>query len=89
MRHPVDHRGQPDHADYHFIAANDTLVDETNLATSTNSTYLQYAHVMVKAVNGAGRYVNRPAYAPYFEAMEKRAELHRPTAVDRAAKAAD
>ena len=43
----------------------------------------------LRAVNGAGRYVDRPAYAPYFEALEKRAELHRPQAVDRTAKAAD
>lgn len=37
----------------------------------------------LRAVEGAGNYVNRPNFAPYYAAMEKRNELNKPTAVKR------
>ncbi len=37
----------------------------------------------LRAVKGAGRYVERPAFGLNFEAYQKRAELLRPTAVER------
>ncbi len=37
----------------------------------------------LRAVKGAGRYVERPAFGPNFDACQKRAELLRPTAVER------
>jgi dihydropyrimidinase len=33
---------------------------------------------------GSGRYIDRPAFAPYYAAMERRGEILAPTAVDRA-----
>ena len=36
-------------------------------------------------VRGAGRYVNRPAFAPMFDALKRQAERHSPRAVARAA----
>ena len=33
---------------------------------------------------GAGRYIDRPTWAPYYGAMQKNAERHAPKAVERA-----
>lgn len=37
----------------------------------------------VRTVRGAGRYINRPTFAPYYSAMEKSREFNAPSAVDR------
>ena len=37
----------------------------------------------VRTVKGAGRYINRPTFAPYYSAMTKSRELNAPSAVDR------
>jgi len=37
----------------------------------------------VRTVRGAGRYVDRPTYAPFYSAFEKQRKLNEPTAVDR------
>ena len=37
----------------------------------------------VRTVRGAGRYVHRPTYAPYYGAMERHRTAHLPQAVDR------
>ncbi|WP_028300252.1 dihydropyrimidinase [Oceanospirillum beijerinckii] len=42
-----------------------------------------WANGELKAVQGAGRYVDRPAFNPVFEALNKQAELNEPTAVKR------
>jgi dihydropyrimidinase len=35
---------------------------------------------------GAGRYIDRPPFASYYDAMKKRAAVKKPTAVERGAK---
>jgi len=42
-----------------------------------------YAQGDLRAVKGAGRYVNRPAFPPAFDAMKKLAAGRKPEAVDR------
>jgi len=42
-----------------------------------------WANGELKAVQGAGRYVDRPAFNPVFEALNKQAEINTPTAVER------
>ena len=42
-----------------------------------------YADGELKVERGAGRYVDRPPYATYYDAMQKRAERKKPTAVQR------
>ncbi len=37
----------------------------------------------IRTVRGAGRYVDRPTFPPYYDAMQKAAAHHAPTAVDR------
>lgn len=37
----------------------------------------------LRTVKGAGRYVDRPTFAPYYSAFEKQRELNKPAAVDR------
>ncbi|MCG8593204.1 MAG: amidohydrolase family protein, partial [Kiloniellales bacterium] len=37
----------------------------------------------VRTEKGKGRYVNRPVFAPYYDAVNRKAEVHAPTAVDR------
>ncbi len=37
----------------------------------------------VRTVKGAGRYIDRPTFAPYYEAMQKAAEHQAPRAVER------
>jgi dihydropyrimidinase len=37
----------------------------------------------LKTVKGAGKYVNRPCFAPYHDAIGKTRELNTPTSVDR------
>ena len=37
----------------------------------------------IRTVKGAGRYIDRPTFAPYYDAMQKTAEHSVPTAVDR------
>ncbi|HJQ59134.1 MAG TPA: dihydropyrimidinase [Vineibacter sp.] len=44
-----------------------------------------WADGKLDAVKGAGRYINRPTFAPYFDAAERQAEAKRPRAVPRAA----
>jgi dihydropyrimidinase len=39
----------------------------------------------VRAVKGAGRYINRPPFAPYYAALNRKAELEQPKAVLRSA----
>lgn len=42
-----------------------------------------YANGELNVVEGAGRYVKRPAFPTVFEAVQKYNELHQPTAVER------
>ena len=42
-----------------------------------------YANGKLNVEKGAGRYVDRPPYATYYDAMKKRAEYKIPTAVRR------
>ncbi|HED12910.1 MAG TPA: dihydropyrimidinase [Gammaproteobacteria bacterium] len=37
----------------------------------------------VRVVRGSGRYINRPVYAPFYGAMQKRRKMREPVAVDR------
>ena len=39
----------------------------------------------VRSVKGAGRYINRPAFAPYYAALNRKAELEQPQPVLRSA----
>ena len=43
-----------------------------------------YAKGQLRAVRGAGRYVNRPAFPPLYEAAKKAAQRNLPHAVVRA-----
>ena len=38
---------------------------------------------------GVGRYIDRPVFAPYYAAMERRREANAPSAVDRSGSAAE
>ncbi|MBT8422570.1 MAG: dihydropyrimidinase [Gammaproteobacteria bacterium] len=42
-----------------------------------------YADGELKVERGAGNYVNRPPFAPYYDALNKQAEAARPTKVER------
>ena len=42
-----------------------------------------YAHGVLKAVKGAGKYVNRPPFADYFDAQKKQTESTKPVAIKR------
>jgi dihydropyrimidinase len=42
-----------------------------------------YQNGDVRTLKGAGRYINRPTFAPYYSAMEKSRRLNAPSAVDR------
>ena len=42
-----------------------------------------YANGELKAVKGAGKYVNRPPFADYFEAQRLQTESTKPVAVKR------
>jgi dihydropyrimidinase len=42
-----------------------------------------FSNGSLKVERGAGRYVDRPPYATYYDAMTKRAEHKKPTAVKR------
>jgi dihydropyrimidinase len=44
---------------------------------------LVYAKGDLRVERGAGRYVNRPPYAPYYDAMRRQADLAKPAAVPR------
>jgi dihydropyrimidinase len=44
-----------------------------------------WADGKLNAVKGAGRYIDRPTFAPYYEAIQRQAEAKRPHAVPRAA----
>jgi dihydropyrimidinase len=44
---------------------------------------LVYADGKLNVKRGAGRYVNRPAYASYYDALARQAEQKKPTAVKR------
>jgi dihydropyrimidinase len=46
---------------------------------------LVWSEGKLDAVKGAGRYVDRPAFAPYFEATRRQAEAKQPRAVVRQA----
>lgn len=53
-----------------------------------NSTTISQGNIVyhdgdVRTVRGAGRYVNRPTFAPYYDAVKRTAEANAPTAVDR------
>ena len=43
-----------------------------------------YADGQIDMEKGSGRYIDRPAFAPFYAAMERRSELMTPTAVERA-----
>jgi len=42
-----------------------------------------WANGQLNVEQGAGRYINRPAFNPVFEALSKQAELNTPVAVKR------
>ena len=45
--------------------------------------YEGLAEADLRGVRGAGRYVNRPPFAPYYDALRRQADLARPSAVAR------
>jgi dihydropyrimidinase len=42
-----------------------------------------YADGDLRVERGAGHYVNRPPFAPYYDAVKRQSELARPSAVER------
>jgi dihydropyrimidinase len=44
---------------------------------------LVYAEGELMVEKGAGRYVNRPPYAPFYDAVKKQAQANEPVAVSR------
>jgi dihydropyrimidinase len=44
---------------------------------------LAYAKGELRVERGAGRYVNRPPFAPYYDALKRQADLAKPSAVAR------
>ena len=44
---------------------------------------LKYKNGELMVERGAGNYIKRPAFAPYFDALSKQRELNQPTAVER------
>jgi dihydropyrimidinase len=44
---------------------------------------LVYANGDLRVERGAGRYVNRPPFAPYYDAIHRQSELAKPSAVPR------
>jgi dihydropyrimidinase len=42
-----------------------------------------YANGELNVVRGAGRYVERPPFATFYDALQKKAEINTPKAVDR------
>ncbi len=44
-----------------------------------------WADGQLNAVRGAGRYIDRPTFAPYYDAVQRQADAKRPRAVPRAA----
>jgi len=44
---------------------------------------LVYANGELRAVRGAGRHVDRPPFAPYYDAVRKQTALSQPSAVQR------
>ena len=53
-----------------------------NIATISQGKVV-YQDGDVRTERGVGRYVNRPTYASYYDAIEKRAQHKRPSAVQR------
>lgn len=56
--------------------------------TGINTTTISQGKVVyqdgdVRTVRGAGRYINRPCYAPYYTAMQRSRDAKAPVAVDR------
>jgi dihydropyrimidinase len=54
--------------------ANTTTISQGNIV---------YKDGELRTVKGAGHYINRPTYAPYYSAFEKVRKLNEPKAVDR------
>ena len=44
---------------------------------------LVYANGDLRVERGAGRYVNRPPFAPFYDAIRKQSDLAKPGAVSR------
>ncbi len=42
-----------------------------------------YANGELQVTRGAGRYIKRPPYAPYYDAIQKQVELAKPQRVER------
>ena len=53
-----------------------------NVATVSHGSIV-YKDGDVRTVKGNGRYVERPCFAPYYSAIEKRSSATGPTSVDR------
>jgi len=53
-------------------------------ATTISQGKVVWADGELRTVEGAGRYIKRPPFAPYFDAMAKARAASEPTAVDRA-----
>ena len=52
-------------------------------ATTISQGKVVWANGELRTVEGAGRYIKRPPFAPYFDAMSKARAAQEPTAVDR------
>ena len=70
------------HQNIDFNIFEGMTVKGANIATVSQGNIV-YQDGEVRTVNGAGRYIDRPTFAPYYSAFEKQRELHKPTAVDR------
>ena len=70
------------HQNIDFNIFEGMTVKGVNVATVSNGK-LVYFDGDLRAVKGAGKHVDRPCYAPFFDAVEKNAANHSVTAVNR------
>ena len=70
------------HQNIDFNIFEGRTVRGVNIATIARGA-IAYLDGDVRAVRGAGRYVDRPAFAPYYEAMRKIRQRGKPASVER------
>lgn len=70
------------HQNIDFNIFEGMTVKGANIATVSQGNIV-YQDGEVRTVRGAGRYVDRPTFAPYYSAFEKQRQLNQPTSVDR------
>ncbi len=66
----------------------DTNIFEGMVVKGINTVTISQGNIVyqdgdVRTVKGAGRYIDRPTFAPYYDAMQKTAARNAPAAVDR------